>query len=235
MRITNTSIAFDQSTNGGKVQPDTASFLPPGGSRNGVPSSSKRYLWSIGFYQQFFDVDTAQILHRCRSTIYPRANFLDVMEGNPDLYGPFWIATTVVMILFMSGTISQYLAERGQDPYAYDFKMLSGAAGLIYGYTLVIPLALWAILRWYGSESANLMECWALYGYANLIWIPVALVSWSPVGSKFMRQSQESRVADIRVTVLNFIFVAVGLAFSATFLLRNLYVLHLGLLACVHC
>ena len=157
------------------------------------------------------------------------------MEGNPDLYGPFWIATTVVMILFMSGTISQYLAERGQDPYAYDFKMLSGAAGLIYGYTLVIPLSLWAILRWYGSESANLMECWALYGYANLIWIPVALVSWSPVGSKFMRQVQEPRVADVRITVLNFIFVAVGLAFSATFLLRNLYVFHYCLLAPTHC
>ena len=49
----------------------------------------------------------------------------------------------------------------------------------------VIPIALWALLKWFGSESANLMECWALYGYANIIWIPVALISWSPVTSQY--------------------------------------------------
>ena len=123
------------------------------------------------------------------STLYPRANFLDVLDGTPDLYGPFWIATTVVVILFLTGTISAYLAARGQEHYSYDFTLLSGAAGLVYGYTAIIPLGLWGVLRWFGSESANLMECWALYGYANLIWIPVALVSWSPLSSAYIHHA----------------------------------------------
>merc|ERR1711964_810493 len=55
-------------------------------------------------------------------------------------------------------------------------RLPSGAAGLIYGYTLVIPIALFLALKYFGSESANLLECWALYGYSNLIWIPVALI-----------------------------------------------------------
>jgi hypothetical protein len=69
------------------------------------------------------------------AAIYPRANFLDVLDGNPDLYGPFWIATTVVFILFLTGTISWKLAIGGKDSFGYDFGLLSGAAGLIYGYT----------------------------------------------------------------------------------------------------
>lgn len=81
----------------------------------------------------------------------------------------------------------------------------AGAAGLVYGYTFVIPVALWATLKWFGSESANLLECLALYGYANLIWIPVALVSWSPL------------------TALNYAFVGIGFAASVVFLFRNLY------------
>lgn len=171
---------FDQNTSSArnKIQPDASSYLAPPGNSSG---SSKRFLWSIGYYQQFFDVDTSQILHRCRSALYPRQNFLDVLEGNPDLYGPFWIATTVVVILFLTGTISQYLAKTGSTHFVYDFRLLSGAAGLIYGYTLFVPVGLWGVLRWFGSESANVLECWALYGYANLIWIPVALVSWSPL------------------------------------------------------
>jgi len=69
----------------------------------------------------------------------------------------------------------------------------------------VIPIVLYGALRYFGSESANLLECWALYGYANLIWIPVALISWSPL------------------TILNWVFVGVGWALSVAFLLRNLY------------
>lgn len=89
-------------------------------------TSGKRFLWSINFYAQFFDVDTSAVLQRCWAALFPRANFLDVLEGNPDLYGPFWIATTVIFILFLGGTISKYLSTTGQEPFVYDFKLLSG-------------------------------------------------------------------------------------------------------------
>jgi hypothetical protein len=153
-----------------------------------------------------------------------------VLEGNPDLYGPVWIATTVVVILFLTGTINQYLAQRGVGKFVYDFKLLSGAAGLVYGYTAIVPVGLWAVLKWFGSESANLLECACLYGYANLVWIVVALVSWSPISSKFLQSPflqftsmWGGDCANACVAVLNYVFVALGLAFSAFFLLRNLY------------
>ncbi|KAF2424938.1 Yip1-domain-containing protein [Tothia fuscella] len=196
---------FEDPQNRNKIQPDTASSFLNNGSSTRGHTSTKRLLWTIQFYAQFFDVDTAEVVKRCWAALYPRANFLDVLEGNPDLYGPFWIATTVVFILFMTGTISWKLASSGVEHYSYDFSLLSGAAGLIYGYTLIIPILLWATLKWFGSESANLLECWALYGYANLIWIPVALISWSPI------------------SILNYIFVGIGFGVSALFLFRNLY------------
>lgn len=203
--------------------------LPPPVTASSSSGGGKRFLWTLSFYAQFFDVDTSSVLQRCWAALYPRANFLDVLEGNPDLYGPFWIATTVVLILFLGGTISLYWHSGAGERFAYDFKLLTGmctpvalsllslcrghvlmgrktgAAGLIYGYTLVIPVLLFLALRYFGSESANLLECWALYGYSNLIWIPVALISWSGVDA------------------LNYVFVAVGFGVSAVFLLRNLY------------
>lgn len=102
---------------------------PPATASSG---SSKRYLWTISFYAQYFDVDTSSVLARCWAALYPRANFLDVLEGNPDLYGPFWIATTVVLILFLGGTISQYLNKVGEGPFAYDFKLLSGTSFCLF-------------------------------------------------------------------------------------------------------
>lgn len=121
------------------------------------------------------------------------------------MYGPFWLATTVIFILFLTGTISRSLSGNSQTS-GNDFRLLSGAAGLIYGYTGVVPMVLWGLLRWFGaSESVSLVECWALYGYANVVWIPVALVSWSPI------------------SILNWVFVGVGLALSGGFLVRNLW------------
>lgn len=66
-------------------------------------------------------------------------------------------------------------------------------------------MLLFLALKYFGSESANLLECWALYGYSNLVWIPVALISWS------------------QISILNYLFVAIGFGLSVAFLLRNLY------------
>lgn len=90
-------------------------------------------------------MDTQAVLDRCWAVLWPVQNFLDVLEGNPDLYGPFWIATTVVVILFLGGTISLFLAT---DPsagapgtrFAYDFGLLSGESRPYSG-------APWMLLR----------------------------------------------------------------------------------------
>ncbi|KAL8712033.1 MAG: hypothetical protein Q9220_003729 [cf. Caloplaca sp. 1 TL-2023] len=195
----------------------------PTSSSSGT-GSSKQYLWTLSFYAQFFAVDTTAVLRRCLAALIPITNtsFLDILDGNPDLYGPFWIATTVVFILFLTGTISQYLATHhdASKAFVYNFRLLSGAAGLVYGYTAVVPVGLWGVLRWFsgnrsssqglgggdvGGGGIGLVEAWALYGYANVIWVPVALISWSPI------------------SVLNYVFVAVGFAISGVFLARNLW------------
>ena len=86
----------------------------------------------------------------------------------------------------------------------------------MYGYTAVVPAGLWALLRWFGGARGGggggvgggvleLVECWALYGYANAIWIVVALLSWSPL------------------TALNYVLVGLGFALSGFFLVKNLY------------
>lgn len=105
----------------------------------------------------------------------------------------------------------------------YDWGLLSGSAGLIYGYTGVVPIGLYFVLRWFGSDVANLLECWCLYGYANLIWIPVALISWSTINGELLAWRLNVALLLIMMAVLNYIFVGAGLAISVTFLLRNLY------------
>lgn len=86
-------------------------------------------------------------MSRCWAALYPRDNFLDVLEGNPDLYGPFWIATTVILILFLGGTISQYLASKGAGPFAYDFELLSGKSCVVLFIAFCLASASYYLLQ----------------------------------------------------------------------------------------
>ena len=84
----------DRSAAGSNFQRGGGGGGSGGGSGGGAGGlvGSKKYLWSIGYYQQFFDVDTNEVIKRCWAAIFPRSNFLDVLDGNPDLYGPLLAA-----------------------------------------------------------------------------------------------------------------------------------------------
>lgn len=38
-----------------------------------------------------------------------KPEFLRISQINPDLYGPFWIMTTIVVLVSLSGNLSRYL------------------------------------------------------------------------------------------------------------------------------
>ena len=47
----------------------------------------------------------------------------------------------------------------------------------MYAYGLGLPAALWASLRYMGVDASewSLVEAWAVWGYGQFIWIPVAV------------------------------------------------------------
>ena len=77
-----------------KPATDAGGFSDP--SAAPVPSGAGAF-WTITYYQPLFDVDTVQVLNRIKGSLLPRPRgaFFELIAANPDLYGPFWIATTV--------------------------------------------------------------------------------------------------------------------------------------------
>lgn len=67
------------------------------------------------FYQQFFDVDTDDVIKRLLWSVTPRPGgstenfFKNKIRGKPDLYGPFWICVTLIFSVAISGNVASYL------------------------------------------------------------------------------------------------------------------------------
>lgn len=182
---------------------------PGGGGEAGGGAPSRWGFLSIGFYRPYFDVDTVDVLERIQESLmpYPRSAFLEKTSLNPDMYGPFWICTTLVFLTAALGNLSAYLSHRasisGRSAWHYDINLVSWATGIVYGYTLAVPLVLYFALR-YINISSGLVQLWCLYGYSLFVFIPTSFLTVIPV--EFLRW-----VAVLGATALSATFLGTNL------------------------
>ncbi|XP_050672969.1 protein YIPF1 [Leptidea sinapis] len=165
-----------------------------------APKSGNHNFWTIEYYQKYFDVHTNEVVERIISSVLPQKvsrNYFDErIKGKPDLYGPIWISVTLIFTIAVSGNIASYLQNANKEiHWRYDFHLVSYAATAIFCYVWLVPLALWAALKFtivpdgqeqletQTPESPTMMSLFCLYGYSLSIYIPVAIlwtiqVSW---------------------------------------------------------
>uniref|UniRef100_A0A8C6UJ10 Protein YIPF n=1 Tax=Neogobius melanostomus TaxID=47308 RepID=A0A8C6UJ10_9GOBI len=142
--------------------------------------------WTFEYYQKFFDIDSYHVKERIIGSVlpWPRKNFIHVyLRRNPDLYGPFWICTTLVFAIAISGNISTFLVNLGKPNYKYtpEFRKVTIAATAIFCYAWLVPLALWGVLLWRSNKVMNLvsysfMEIVCVYGYSLAVYIPAVII-----------------------------------------------------------
>jgi len=116
----------------------------------------------------YFDVSTADIRTRLWTSMIPfNKMFYTHYKQKPDLYGPFWIYTTLIAILAISGNFSRAL-QMGTQDFTYNFRFIPIAATIIYGIGIGLPFTLKLLMRLMGSEffSGSFIEIVGIYGYS---------------------------------------------------------------------
>ncbi|KAJ8597689.1 Yip1-domain-containing protein [Rhizopogon salebrosus TDB-379] len=165
--------------------------------------------WTVDYYQPYFDVDTATVLKRCYTTLLPTSSsYLTVLTPSADLYGPFWVPTTLILALFLSSSlaasISSYLSAEGAA-YEYNFGLLSLAATIVYAYAFAVPVLLWLALRYIGVGEWGVAEALGVWGYSLFVWVPVSILCVIPV------------------PLLRWVLVGIAFSLSGYFLVANVY------------
>lgn len=179
----------------------------------GKPAKKKTgWIFSAAYYQQYFDVDTDDVARRCaQAMINPTGgDFSASLDGNPDLYGPFWICATLIFLDAMGGNYALYLSKArsgaaAAEEWSFDVKKISICVAMFYGYVVFVPLAVYFTLRCFASVNTSLVGLVCTYGYALAVYVPVSLLCIIPL--EWMR----------------WIFFLVGAAVSAAFIFSNLH------------
>lgn len=151
------------------------------GSNEPQPSGWFR-AFSVAFYKPYFDVDTSDIVERIKDSLIPfTGSFSEKTASSPDLYGPFWICTTLIFVAASIGTFVTFVAHKLQNKeWNYDINLVTWSAGLFYGYATIVPVCLYVILKYFSAPS-GLVQLLCLYGYSLFIFIPALCLSVIPL------------------------------------------------------
>ncbi|KAL1499738.1 hypothetical protein AB1Y20_012425 [Prymnesium parvum] len=153
------------------------SAVPPPDLEEAQRPSGSSSFWSIKYYQPLFDVDTLQVLNRIKGALLPRPKgaFFELVSASPDLYGPFWISTTLIFAMAITGNLASYFAFQGpSSQWKYNFNQLTLAGTVIYSYVTILPLVFWMALRYYDA-SKKLVDVLCIYGYTLSVFVPISV------------------------------------------------------------
>ena len=159
------------------------------GGEGGAKKTKRRWydFWKPSFYRPYFDVDTRDVLTRCLVGLMPVGKpFFERVEGNPDLYGPFWVTTTILFLLGIASNFAEYIAywwAGAGEHWTYNFYKISIAAAVFYAFIAVVPVLMWLLQRFVAKGKLTAIQVYCLYGYsltAFLIATPfcIAPVEW---------------------------------------------------------
>ncbi|KAJ1736619.1 hypothetical protein LPJ72_001244 [Coemansia sp. Benny D160-2] len=182
--------------------PAAPPYQPPGAG-NEASQTNGYSIWQVEYWAQYFNVDSRDVVQRSYLAVVPKDSFLDVYNSNPDLWGTFWIPTSVIFAMFVTASMSQNISDAlAGVKRQYDFTMLTFAVVTIYTYVFAIGSFVYGVTKYFGSQPA-LMECLSVYGYAMAVWIPISVLCVMPFNW------------------FRWVMVSIGFASSGFFIMRS--------------
>lgn len=85
-----------------------------------------------------------------------KKGFLDNIRNNPDLWGPFWICTSIIFLLSCFGNLSSFISSGvGENKFENNFKFVPYSSIIVYSIGFLLPFLLGMSLKCLGNNDIN--------------------------------------------------------------------------------
>ena len=140
---------------------------------NKPKSYIEKLLCIFSFIRPYFKVTFNDVKTRIISSFLPINNsFFDIAVDHPDLYGPFWIYTTLIYVIAAGGALSYYFTNSVNN-YFQAFVPVAGT--ILYSFGFGFPFLMWLTLKIFKQEM-KYVSLICLYGYSLTCFIPVLII-----------------------------------------------------------
>lgn len=144
----------------------------------------EKYLCCLDFLKKYFQINSDDFYKRFLYSLIPfNHKFQETTEKNPDLYGPFWIYTTLILTIASCGSLTRFFkGTKINDDKNENFfqEFIPIAASIIYIIGFGLPILLTFLMKAFGS-SINFVNVICTYGYSFSVFLPAVIFCVSNV------------------------------------------------------
>lgn len=116
---------------------------------------------------------------RC-SLLAWKPEFYECVGKKPDLWGPMWISTTIIFILFAGGNLSRFLLAEDKKHFKYEYNYMYVAFVLVYAMAFIVPSLLGLFIKFILKSDLGIFEVVCLYGYSLSVFVIVLILCIIP-------------------------------------------------------
>ena len=133
-----------------------------------------KFFCCFKIFKRYFQLTSQDFLLRFLNSLIPFNNkFQNLIKANPDLYGPIWIYSSLILIISATGSLTRTLQGNNNKNFFQEFVPIAGV--VIYGVGFGLPVLITFLMKIFGT-SLSFVSVICTYGYSFSIFLPISII-----------------------------------------------------------
>ena len=149
---------------------------------NKIQTSSERinktfidkFFCCLTLFKKYFQITSNDFILRFINSFIPfNHKFGNLIKNNPDLYGPIWIYTSLILLLSASGSLTRTIQGHNNKNFFQEFIPIAGT--IIYCVGFGLPILITFLMKVFGI-TLGFVHVICTYGYSFSIFLPMSIL-----------------------------------------------------------
>ena len=125
-------------------------------------------------FKKYFQITSQDFIQRFINSLLPfNHKFQNLISERPDLYGPIWIYSSVILTISATGSLTRTLQGNNNKNFFQEFVPTAGA--FIYGIGFGLPLIIIILMKVFGTSISGISVI-CTYGYSFSVFLPASII-----------------------------------------------------------
>ena len=133
-----------------------------------------KFFCCFTIFKKHFQINSNDFILRFTNSFIPFNNkFGNLIKDNPDLYGPIWIYTSLIILISATGSLTRTLQGHNNKNFFQEFIPIAGT--LIYSIGFGLPILITFLMKLFGI-TLGFVHVICTYGYSFSIFLPISII-----------------------------------------------------------
>ena len=133
-----------------------------------------KFFCCFAIFKKYFQITSNDFILRFINSFIPFNNkFGNLIKNNPDLYGPIWIYTSLIILLSATGSLTRTIQGHNNKNFFQEFIPIVGSTIYMVGFGL--PILITILMKVFGIKL-GFVHVICTYGYSFSIFLPISII-----------------------------------------------------------